>query len=69
MNLSTKLKEQRRTNRWLAEQLGRHESEVSRYCHGLVPSAETQRQIARILHTTPATLGWPEEKKKDEEVK
>jgi hypothetical protein len=49
--------EGRRQN-WLADQIGKHESEVSRIVGGFIPDAETQEAIASVLGTTVAEL-WP----------
>lgn len=56
--LARLLYQQGRTNRWLAGKLKCHESTVSRYCKGLIPSAGEQRKIARLLETTVEAL-WP----------
>jgi len=44
------LAEQNKTNRWLAEALGKNEATVSRWCtNENQPSVETFYQIAKIL--------------------
>ena len=44
------LAEQNKTNKWLAEALGKNESTVSRWCtNENQPSLETFYQIAKIL--------------------
>lgn len=44
------LVEQGKTNKWLAEQLGKNETTVSRWCTNEVqPSVETMAQIAELL--------------------
>ena len=44
------LAEQSKTNKWLAEQLGKNETTISRWCTNEVqPSLETLMQIANIL--------------------
>ncbi|WP_302959533.1 helix-turn-helix transcriptional regulator [Alistipes finegoldii] len=44
------LAESKRTNRWLAESLGKNEATISRWCtNETQPSAEMFFQIAKIL--------------------
>lgn len=44
------LVEQGKTNKWLAQQLGKNETTVSRWCTNEVqPSVETMAQIAELL--------------------
>jgi len=44
------LVEQGKTNKWLAEQLGKNETTISRWCTNEVqPSVETMAQIAELL--------------------
>ena len=44
------LAEKKRTNKWLAEKLGKSEVTVSRWCTNEVqPSIETMAQIAKLL--------------------
>lgn len=48
--LKVVLVEQGKTNKWLAEQLGKNETTVSRWCTNEVqPSVETMAQIAELL--------------------
>ena len=45
------LAENDRTNRWLAEAIGKNEATVSRWCTNEVqPSLETLIQISELLH-------------------
>jgi transcriptional regulator with XRE-family HTH domain len=56
------LQAERRTAKWLAEQLGAHESQISRWRRGVnIPSHAYQRRIAKLLKTSAMTL-WPPEK-------
>ena len=49
--LKVVLAEQGRTNKWLAEKLGKNTATVSRWCtNEMQPSLETIVQIARILN-------------------
>lgn len=51
---------QRRSNRWLAREIGVHESQVSRWRTGMhLPEPERRQQIAAALDETPAVL-WPD---------
>ena len=48
--LKVVLAERRRTNRWLAEQLGKDQATVSKWCTNTSqPSLETLVQIAEVL--------------------
>lgn len=48
--LKVVLAERRRTNRWLAEQLGKDQATVSKWCTNTnQPSLETLFQIAEVL--------------------
>lgn len=48
--LKVVLVEQKRTAKWLAEQVGRDPATVSKWCTNLVqPNLETLRQVAYIL--------------------
>ena len=48
--LKVVLAERRRTNRWLAEQLGKDQATVSKWCTSTSqPSLETLFQIAEVL--------------------
>ena len=49
-SLKVVLVEQKRTAKWLAEQVGRDPATVSKWCTNLVqPNLETLRQVAFIL--------------------
>ena len=51
------LVEQNRTGKWLAEQLGKNEATVSRWCsNASQPSLEMLVKIASILKVDPRTL-------------
>ena len=51
--------EQRRTNRWLAEQLGKGEATISKWCTDRTqPSVETLVEIAKVLHVDPKDPLW-----------
>ena len=51
------LVEQRKTGKWLAEQLGKNESTVSRWCSNVAqPSLELLIKIASVLNVDPRTL-------------
>lgn len=51
------LVEQNRTGKWLAEQLGKNEATVSRWCsNSAQPSLEMLIKIADILHINPRLL-------------
>ena len=51
------LAEQEKTSIWLAEQLGKDKSTVSRWCtNDMQPSIETLFLIANILNVTPKDL-------------
>lgn len=58
--LQRALRDQGRRQNWLAAQIGKHESEVSRIANGYVPDAETQRAIADALGLTVAELFSPQ---------
>ncbi|XOV68694.1 MAG: helix-turn-helix transcriptional regulator [Fluviicola sp.] len=48
--LKVVLAEQGRTNKWLAEQLGKNTATVSRWCtNEMQPSLETLTEIAEVL--------------------
>ena len=45
------LAEKKKTNKWLAEQLGKDPATISRWCsNSIQPSIETMAQIAEILN-------------------
>lgn len=49
--LKVALAEKNKTNRWLAEQLGKSEVTISRWCtNDVQPSMETLLQIATLLN-------------------
>lgn len=51
------LVEQNRTGKWLAEQLGKNEATVSRWCsNSAQPSLEMLIKIAQILNVDPREL-------------
>ena len=51
------LAEQNRKGKWLAEQLGKNEATVSRWCSNTAqPSLEMLVKIASILNVDPRTL-------------
>ena len=55
--LKVMLAEKRITNRWLAEQLGKPEATVSKWCtNSLQPNVETLLQIARLLEVEVSDL-------------
>ncbi|MBD5191129.1 MAG: helix-turn-helix transcriptional regulator [Bacteroidales bacterium] len=55
--LKVVLVEQNRTGKWLAEQLGKNEATVSRWCsNASQPSLEMLVKIAAILKVDPRTL-------------
>ena len=55
--LKVVLVEQNRTGKWLAEQLGKNEATVSRWCsNACQPSLEMLVKIASILKVDPRTL-------------
>lgn len=51
------LKQRKRTGKWLAEQLGKNEVTVSRWCRNVQqPSLETLFDIAELLEVRPEEL-------------
>ena len=55
--LKVVLAEQNRTGKWLAEQLGKNEATVSRWCsNSAQPSLEMLIKIAAILNVDPREL-------------
>ena len=55
--LKAALAEQGRTSRWLAEQLGKSENTVSRWCANKVqPSIQQLNEIAHLLEIDVRTL-------------
>ncbi len=57
--LKVVLAEQKRTNKWLAEQLGKDPASVSKWCTNTSqPSLETLVEIARSLNVDVKDLLW-----------
>ena len=57
--LKVVLAEQKRTNKWLAEQLGKDPASVSKWCTtASQPSLETLVEIARSLNVDVKDLLW-----------
>ena len=57
--LKVVLAEQKRTNKWLAEQLGKDPASVSKWCtNATQPSLETLVEIARSLNVDVKDLLW-----------
>ncbi len=57
--LKVDLAEQKRTNKWLAEQLGKDPASVSKWCtNASQPSLETLVEIARSLNVDVKDLLW-----------
>ena len=57
--LKVVLAEQKRTNKWLAEQLGKEPASVSKWCtNASQPSLETLVEIARSLNVDVKDLLW-----------
>ena len=57
--LKVVLAEQKRTNKWLAEQLGKDPASVSEWCtNASQPSLETLVEIARSLNVDVKDLLW-----------
>ena len=57
------LKQKKRTGKWLAEQLGKNEITVSRWCRNVQqPSLEMLFKVAELLEVKPNELlaGWEE---------
>lgn len=54
------LAEKKRTNKWLAEQLGKDPATVSKWCtNTLQPNVETMVEIAKYLQVEIQELFWP----------
>ncbi|WP_299182334.1 helix-turn-helix transcriptional regulator [uncultured Chryseobacterium sp.] len=47
--LKAVLAEKQKTGKWLANQLNKSETTVSRWCNEVQPSVETMAQIAQLL--------------------
>lgn len=57
--LKVVLAEQKRTNKWLAEQLGKDPASVSKWCtNASQPSLETLVEIAKCLNVDVKDLLW-----------
>ena len=62
--LKVVLAEQKRTNKWLAEQLGKDPASVSKWCtNASQPSLETLVEIARSLNVDVKDLLWSSQPK------
>lgn len=62
--LKVVLAEKKRTNKWLAEQLGKDPATVSKWCTNTIqPNVETLVDIAKLLDVEIQELFWPIYKK------
>ena len=58
--LKVVLAEKKRTNKWLAEQIGKDPATVSKWCtNTLQPNVETMVEIAKHLQIEIQELFWP----------
>ena len=58
--LKVVLVEKKRTNKWLAEQLGKDPATISKWCtNTLQPNVETLVEIAKHLNVDIQELFWP----------
>lgn len=58
--LKVVLAEKKRTNKWLAEQLGKDPATVSKWCTNTIqPNVETLVEIAKCLNVEIQELFWP----------
>lgn len=58
--LKVVLAEKKRTNKWLAEQLGKDPATISKWCtNTLQPNVETLVEIAKQLNVDIQELFWP----------
>ena len=58
--LKVMLAEKKRTNKWLAEQLGKDPGTVSKWCtNTMQPNLETLVEIAKVLEVDTKDLLWP----------
>ena len=58
--LKVVLGEKKRTNKWLAEQLGKDPATISKWCtNTLQPNVETLVEIAKHLNVDIQELFWP----------
>ena len=61
--LKVVLAEKKKTNRWLANQLGKDEGTVSKWCtNTMQPNLETLRETAMLLDVNVTELLWPTKK-------
>lgn len=57
--LKVVLAEKKKTNRWLATQIGKDEGTVSKWCpNTMQPNFETLREVAKVLDVDVADLLW-----------
>lgn len=57
--LKVVLAEKKRTNKWLAEQLGKDSGTVSKWCtNTMQPNLETLVEIAKVLEVDTKDLLW-----------
>ena len=57
--LKVVLAEKKRTNKWLAEQLGKDPATVSKWCtNTMQPNLETLVEIAKVLEVDTKDLLW-----------
>ena len=57
--LKVVLAEKKKTNRWLASQIGKDEGTVSKWCtNNMQPNLETLRDIAKLLDVDVTYLLW-----------
>lgn len=58
--LKVVLAEKKRTNKWLAEQLGKDPATVSKWCTNTIqPNVETLVEIVKCLNVDIQDLFWP----------
>ena len=58
--LKVVLAEKKRTNKWLAEQLGKDPAPVAKWCTNTIqPNVETLVEIAKLLSVDIQDLFWP----------
>ena len=58
--LKVVLAAKKRTNKWLAEQLGKDPATVSKWCTNTIqPNVETLVEIAKCLNVEIQDLFWP----------
>ena len=61
--LKVVLAEKKRTNKWLADQLGKDPATVSKWCTNTIqPNVETLVEIAKCLNVEIKDLFWPIDK-------